>query len=135
MPDSEFSDFTEETIEFHNQDIDFEPTDQSALKDWITATIAAEGGELTHLNFIFCSDDYLHDLNVEYLQHDTLTDVITFPYSDDTVEGDIFISVERITDNAKKFGVSTTDELHRVMIHGVLHLLGYGDKKPKEEKI
>ena len=82
------------------------------------------------LTYIFCSDEYLHKLNVEYLDHDTLTDVITFDNADDSdiLEGDIFISVERVAENAKELGHSFRDELHRVMIHGVLHLLGYHDK-------
>ena len=81
------------------------------------------------MNYIFCSDDYLHAINLEYLQHDTLTDIITFPYAEfPLVSGDLFISTERVADNAAEFGELYPDELHRVMIHGVLHLLGQGDK-------
>jgi rRNA maturation RNase YbeY len=84
---------------------------------------------------VLCSDEYLYQINLEYLQHDTYTDVITFPYSDtpDLVEGDIFVSVERVTDNAAQLRVHPTDELHRVMVHGLLHLLGYDDKTPESK--
>ena len=86
--------------------------------------------EIVQLTYIFCSDEYLHRVNVEYLDHDTYTDVITFDNADDAdiIEGDVFISVERVRENAAKLGVTFRDELHRVMIHGMLHLLGYQDK-------
>lgn len=124
----------EEQIAFHSEGISFLPSDPDKLRRWISATVTAEQGELGDLNFIFCSDEYLHGINVEYLQHDDYTDVITFPYSEDMVEGDIFISVERTSENAQQYGVSAENELHRVMIHGVLHLLGYGDKTPEEKR-
>ena len=91
--------------------------------------IEARGGKTGEINYIFCSDAYLHAVNVEYLQHDTLTDIITFPYADfPEVSGDLFISTERIRENAAEFGETYADELHRVMIHGVLHLCGQADK-------
>jgi len=87
------------------------------------------------LNYIFCSDTYLHKINLEYLKHDTLTDIITFDYSEKKqISGDIFISIDRIKENALKFNQSTDIELNRVLIHGVLHLLGYKDKTPKEKE-
>jgi len=87
------------------------------------------------LNYIFCSDTYLHKINLEYLKHDTLTDIITFDYSEKKqISGDIFISIDRIKENAPKFNQSTDIELNRVLIHGVLHLLGYKDKTPKEKE-
>lgn len=87
------------------------------------------------ISFIFCTDAYLHKLNEQYLSHDTYTDVITFDYTEKNVlSGDIFISVERIKENAKIFNVKQADELIRVMIHGILHLAGYGDKTPAEAK-
>lgn len=99
------------------------------LVDWITAIIAARGGQAGPVNYIFCGDDYLHQMNVEYLDHDTLTDIITFPYEAfPVVSGDLFISTERVADNAKDLDVSFTEELHRVIIHGILHLCGQGDK-------
>ena len=118
-------------IEFMVEDApDFELSDAEGLIGWIERVAAVHEHRIVQLTYIFCSDDYLHQMNVEYLNHDTLTDVITFDNSDDAdiLEGDIFISVERVRDNAKDLGVSFRDELHRVMIHGVLHLLGYHDK-------
>lgn len=121
-------------ISFHAEEIDFEPAHPDLLKGWIEKVIAQEKGELNFVNYIFCDDAYLLKLNQEYLQHDTLTDIITFPYHDPPiVEGDIFISIDRIHENAHQFGVSFEQELHRVMIHGVLHLCGYPDKAPEEK--
>jgi len=86
------------------------------------------------LNFIFCSDNYLLKINVEHLNHDTYTDIITFDYSkEDRISGDIFISIDRVEENAKSHKTSFENELHRVIIHGVLHLLGYGDKEPGQK--
>ncbi len=118
-------------IEFMVEDApEFELSDAEELIGWIERVAAVHEHRIVQLTYIFCSDDYLHQLNVEYLDHDTLTDVITFDNSDDAdiIEGDVFISVERVRDNAQDLGVSFRDELHRVMIHGVLHLLGYHDK-------
>ena len=133
-------DFTQENveadkIEFHAEDIEFSLSNSDFISEWITSTIQAESKKLKHLSFIFCSDDYLHKINLEYLSHDTLTDVITFPYSSgNNVEGDIFISIDRIADNAKIFNSTFENELQRVMIHGVLHLLGYLDKTPEDKQ-
>ena len=118
-------------IEFMVEDVpEFELADAESLVDWIERVAVVHEHRIVQLTYIFCSDDYLHRLNVEYLDHDTLTDVITFDNSDDAdiLEGDIFISVERVRENARDLGVRFCDELHRVMIHGVLHLLGYHDK-------
>ena len=118
-------------IEFMVEDVpEFELSDAESLVEWIERIAAVHEHRIVQLTYIFCSDDYLHRLNLEYLDHDTLTDIITFDNSDDAdmLEGDIFISVERVHDNANDLGVSFRDELHRVMIHGVLHLLGYHDK-------
>ena len=118
-------------IEFMVEDVPaFELSDAEELIGWIERVAAVHEHRIVQLTYIFCSDDYLHKLNLEYLDHDTLTDVITFDNSDDAdiLEGDIFISVERVRENARDLGVSFRDELHRVMIHGVLHLLGYHDK-------
>jgi len=124
-----------EKIIFHSEDIDFSLPNSTLVFDWIEKSIHAEDKALHQLNFIFCSDKYLHQINVEYLNHDTLTDVITFPYAEGkNIEGDIFISIDRIKENAAQFKVSFEDELHRVMIHGTLHLMGYFDKT-LEEKI
>lgn len=85
------------------------------------------------MNYIFCSDDFLHKMNVDYLQHDTLTDIITFDYCEGSIcSGDLFISIDRVKENAKELKSSVKDELHRVMIHGILHLLGFKDKSQQE---
>ncbi len=123
-------------ISFLQEDTDFEPSHPDLLSDWITRTIQREGGILRHITFIFCSDDYLYQMNLKYLQHDTLTDVITFPYlPPPNIQGDIFISVDRVRDNAATYKVTFEQELHRVMIHGVLHLCGYTDNTPEAKAI
>ncbi|MGN6181604.1 MAG: rRNA maturation RNase YbeY [Mucilaginibacter sp.] len=118
------------TISFFEEDIQFKLKNKAQVRQWITETIVAEGYKLKELTYIFCSDAYLLQINQQYLDHDTYTDIITFDNSEEegNITGDIFISVERIRENAQKFKVSETDELHRVIIHGVLHLLGYTDK-------
>ena len=122
-------------IFFNSEEIDFNLPNQPVIIDWINSTADQEGQTVQSLNFIFCSDKYLHQINVEYLNHETYTDVITFPYMENgnPVEGDIFISIDRIKENAENFKTSFENELHRVMIHGTLHLLGYGDKTPDEK--
>ena len=106
---------------FHSEEIDFNLPNQPVIIDWINSTADQEGQTVQSLNFIFCSDKYLHQINVEYLNHDTYTDVITFPYMENgnSVEGDIFISIDRIKENAENFKTSFENELHRVMIHGL----------------
>ncbi|MFD2786902.1 rRNA maturation RNase YbeY [Hymenobacter rubripertinctus] len=117
-------------IEFLVEDVEFELADAQDLTSWIERVAQVHEYEIVQLTYVFCSDEYLHKVNVEYLDHDTYTDVITFDNADDAdiIEGDIFISVDRVRENATTHGVSFRDELHRVMIHGVLHLLGYADK-------
>jgi len=127
------SDDLSEKISFHFEDIQFDLLHPQLVIQWLYYTIESENQTLSFLNYIFCNDEYLHSLNVRYLNHDTLTDVITFPYSSKQIEGDIFISIDRIKDNAKAFNVSFSDELHRVMVHGLLHLLGFGDKNDAEK--
>lgn len=124
----------EEEINYHTEEIDLSLNNEEDISTWIKSAIQQEGHHLGILNFIFCSDPYLHKINIEYLNHDTLTDVITFPYSETQVEGDIFISIDRIKDNAESFNVSFEQELNRVMIHGVLHLMGYTDKTLADKK-
>ena len=123
-------------IQFFSEDIDFTLKEKQKVREWIGATVKAEGFKrVGELSFVLCSDAYLLEINKQYLDHDTFTDIVTFDSSEDedVIAGDIFISVERTTENAKKFNVSERDELHRVIIHGVLHLCGYYDKK-KEDK-
>jgi rRNA maturation RNase YbeY len=117
-------------INFFTEDITYTLKHKTIIKKWIEATIVAEGYKLQELNFILCSDEYLLRINQDYLQHDNYTDVITFDNAEvlKTIVGDIFISLERIKENAAKFKSATLDELCRVMIHGTLHLLGYKDK-------
>ena len=124
---------SEEAINFHTEEIELTLPDQEKTATWIKSAIQKEGRQLGSLNFIFCSDPYLHKINIDYLDHDTLTDVITFPYSDTYIEGDVFISIDRIQENAKSFKVSFEEELNRVIIHGVLHLIGYSDKSSADK--
>lgn len=123
-------------ILFHNEGIRYLLRDKKKIRDWIQKTILSEKKELGHINYIFADDEYLHDLNVRFLKHYTLTDIITFDNSEDDSEisGDIFISIERVKENSKIFNTSFIKELHRVLIHGVLHLIGYADKS-KEQAI
>lgn len=117
-------------ISFFQEDIKFDLPDADGTVSWINSVLEAENTSAVYLNFIFCSDEYLHNINVEYLDHDTLTDIITFNNSEDVgkIEGDIFISVDRVNENSQSFETSFDRELHRVIIHGVLHLIGYNDK-------
>lgn len=124
-----------DNIDFFSEEIDFTPANSDAIADWIRRTILQEGKTLDSIQFIFCDDAHLLKINIEYLDHDTLTDIITFPYGEELIEGDIYISIDRIRENAGTFGVSFEQELHRVIIHGVLHLCGYGDKKPEEKAV
>lgn len=114
---------------------DFQLDDEEGFRQWITGTVLSEGRDVGELNYIFCSDDYLLKINMEHLNHDTYTDIITFDYCEgDVVHGDIFISLDMVKFNADKFENSFNDELCRVMIHGVHHLLGQGDKSESEAK-
>ncbi|MBB2146258.1 rRNA maturation RNase YbeY [Pedobacter sp. LMG 31464] len=117
-------------ITFFTEDIQYTLKHKTSIRNWIDATILAEGYQLQELNFILCSDDYLLRINQDYLQHDDYTDVITFDNSEELkmIVGDVFISLDRIKENAVNFKSTTLGELFRVMIHGTLHLLGYKDK-------
>ena len=117
-------------IHFFTEDISFRLKHRIKIKRWIKQAIADESFKLQEINFIFCSDEYLLQINNQYLQHDYYTDIITFDNSekDSSILGDIFISIDRITDNASQLTIPFEQELHRVIIHGVLHLLGYKDK-------
>lgn len=142
----EGTDFEDEllhnTILFHTEDIDFEIAEDTPLSkqltEWLLATAQREGEDVGELNYIFCSDAYLHKLNVEYLDHDTLTDIITFPTFEDEnmpISGDMYISIERVRDNANDLNVRFEDELKRVLVHGLLHLCGYLDETDEEEAL
>ena len=119
-----------------NYETDFELENEAQYEDWISRIIESEGFDVGEINYIFCDDEYLHKINVEYLDHDTLTDIISFDYTvGNLIQGDIFVSVERVKDNAKDFKVSFEEELKRVLSHGVLHYCGYKDKSPKDEAL
>ncbi|MFD1161335.1 rRNA maturation RNase YbeY [Hwangdonia seohaensis] len=118
-----------------NYETDFSLENEEAVSSWISQTISTEGLKEDDINYVFCDDAYLHKLNVEFLNHDTLTDIISFDYSvGKIIQGDIFISVERVADNAKDFNTPFEEELHRVIIHGILHYCGYKDKTEEDAK-
>ncbi len=119
------------------EDYSFELSDSPTHAQWLQKVAQQENSQLDELTYIFCSDQYLHQMNVEYLQHDTLTDVITFDYTESksAVSGDVFISVERVTENAVLYQSTPAEELRRVMVHGLLHLLGYKDKSNVEKEL
>tara|TARA_R110002049_G_scaffold91175_2_gene227624 strand:+ start:219 stop:626 length:408 start_codon:yes stop_codon:yes gene_type:complete len=119
-----------------NYESDFNLDEEQSFSNWITNTILEENCKEGEINYIFCSDDYLHKLNVDFLNHDTLTDIISFDYSvGKELHGEIYISVDRVKENASDFKVSFEDEMARVIIHGVLHYCGYKDKSEDEEKL
>jgi rRNA maturation RNase YbeY len=124
-------------IIFFSEEIEFTPPNSEKIQQWILQTIESENHQLEELNYIFCNDDYLLKMNLEYLDHDTLTDIITFDNSEEEgkIAGDIFISIERVQENAQIYEVDFENELQRVMIHGVLHLLGYADKGEENERL
>ncbi|MEX8547327.1 MAG: rRNA maturation RNase YbeY [Mucilaginibacter sp.] len=123
-------------INFFTEETDFKLKNKKTLRTWIEQTLLAEKRILKEINFVFCNDAYLLKINQDFLQHDTYTDIITFDNSETAEEivSDIFISVERVAENAKSFQTPFLQELHRVMIHGVLHLAGYKDKSAKDVK-
>lgn len=117
-----------------NYETDFELLNEDELSQWISDTIINEGFKEGEINYIFCDDAYLLDLNIEFLEHDTLTDIISFDYTlGKLISGDVYISVERVKENAKDFEVTFENELSRVMIHGILHYCGYKDKSESDE--
>ena len=119
-----------------NYETDFKLDSEENISKWIIDTISSEEYRIEEINYVFCNDEYLHKLNVEFLSHDTLTDIISFDYSvGKIIQGDIFISIERVKENAKEFKVSFLEELQRVIIHGVLHYCGYKDKTKAEVKV
>ena len=121
---------SQEKIQFHSEEIIYTLKQKAHIRKWIKESIRAEGKVPDEISFIFCSDDYLLNINNQFLKHDTYTDVITIDNSEeeDLIAGDIFISIDRIRENAASLHVSEKDEVHRVIIHGILHLLGYTDK-------
>ncbi len=121
-------------IEFYSE-TDFKVEDTKALSHWISEIILHENHELGDLTYVFCDDAYLHKLNLQFLNHDTLTDIISFDNSlGKQIHGEIYISVERVKENAGTYQVAFLEELHRVIIHGVLHFCGYKDKTKKQQE-
>ena len=117
-----------------NYETDFKLQDESKIKNWISSCITNYNFTEGEINYIFCDDDYLLKLNVEFLNHDTLTDIISFDYTlGKLISGDIFISIERVRENANKFNQTIDNELNRVMIHGILHYFGFKDKSENDK--
>lgn len=123
-------------ISFNNQSIAFKLKQKTKLKQWIKSITVNEKHKVGDINYVFCTDDELLEINIKHLNHNTYTDIITFDYTENkTINSDIFISVDRVTENAKKFQVDFDTELRRVMIHGVLHLFGYKDKSKADAEL
>lgn len=123
-------------ITYHTEDIECSRPVDTLLTAWLTHVAGSHAATIVELTYIFCSDDYLLEVNQTHLDHDYYTDIITFPYRQGSeLEGDIFISVDRVADNAESYGVDYLDELLRVMAHGLLHLVGYGDKTKEEARL
>jgi rRNA maturation RNase YbeY len=125
------------SVSFFYEDIIFKVPKPRKTVQWIKNVIQLENGTLDSINYIFCSDNYLYELNVNYLKHKTLTDIITFDLREHSIDinGEIYISIDRVRDNSIKLCTNFEEELSRVMIHGVLHLLGYSDKKREEKRV
>lgn len=112
-----------------NYELDFQLSSEEQVSDWLSTVIKSENCNEGNINYVFCDDEYLHKLNVEFLDHDTLTDIISFDYSvGKELHGDVYISIERVRENANDFSEAFTNELKRVMVHGILHYCGYKDK-------
>lgn len=119
-----------------NYETEFTLDNEQVFAEWLSAVIVSESKNEGEINYIFCDDEYLHKINVEYLNHDTLTDIISFDYTvGNELNGDIFVSVERVADNAKDFNVSFEEELKRVLAHGILHYCGYKDKSEADAEL
>lgn len=122
-------------IAFYSEEVEFDLNNPEETIQWVEQVTQKEGYKMGNLAYIFCSDEYLLKLNKEHLNHDTYTDIITFNYCEDKLlNADIFISIDRVKENANEFEVSFENELNRVMIHGVLHLVGYNDKTQEQQK-
>ena len=130
--------FDQEKIIFDLADVDFDVEQLVLHRNWLTQVATTENCDILSLSYIFCSDQYLHRINVEYLDHDTLTDIITFELGnphDENIEGEIYISIDRVLDNADQMSVDFIMELSRVLVHGLLHLIGYPDKTTEEKEM
>jgi len=124
------------SVKYFNEDIGFPKVKKRITSSWIKQVISIEEKRVGDISFIFCSDEYLLDVNRKYLNHDYYTDIITFDdVEGNVINGDIFISVDRVKENSNEFRTSFENEIHRIIIHGVLHLLGYKDKAPKDKRL
>ena len=122
-------------IEFNSQN-EFHIDKEEQVLNWLNSVAEMENHQVGELGYVFCSDEYLLDINIQYLDHDTYTDIVTFDYKEGTVlNGEMYISTERVADNAEQFSVSFDTELRRVMVHGLLHLCGFGDKTDEDIKL
>ena len=122
-------------IEFNSQN-EFHIDKEEQVLNWLNSVAEMENHQVGELGYVFCSDEYLLDINIQYLDHDTYTDIVTFDYKEGTVlNGEMYISTERVADNAKQFSVSFDSELRRVMVHGLLHMCGFGDKTDEDTKL
>jgi probable rRNA maturation factor len=123
------------SISFFNADVSYVLRSKNGIRLWLSDVIKKEGFRIGELSIILCSDEYLFKMNVQYLKHKTYTDIITFDQSESKgeVSGELYLSIDRIKDNAKTLNINLVDELHRVVAHGTLHLCGYGDKDPKSK--
>lgn len=122
----------ESGVFFTAHDVEFEPGNPDTLIRWITDTIATEGNELNRLDFVFCTDAFLLEINRNHLGHDFYTDIITFPLNENPLLAELYISIDRVRENAETLKIPFEQELHRVMIHGVLHLCGYDDHEEED---
>lgn len=119
-------------IDFNYQN-DFEPIDEVVYSRWLERIATSESNTIGEISYVFCSDEYLLELNKQFLNHDTYTDIVTFDYCENgLLNGELYISTDRVADNAVDYGVTFSEELHRVMAHGLLHLMGYGDKSEND---
>jgi probable rRNA maturation factor len=125
------------SVDLHTEDVaSVKEINESFLESWYGDVCEREKKTLSDISVILCSDDYLLEMNRQYLDHDYYTDIITFDYSEeDLVSGDLFISIDRVTENANERSIAFDDELHRVCVHGLLHLIGYKDKSESEEAL
>ncbi len=123
-------------IHFFLEGVSYQLKNKEKLRQWLDLVIISENESYHDINIILCTDEFLHELNLTYLAHDHFTDVLTFDFSeaDMVASGDIYISLPRVKENAKKFGVSVKDEIHRIIVHGILHLAGYDDKRARDKK-
>ena len=124
-------------ISFFSENITYKLKDKRKIQKWIKLVLEGEKKKAGDINYIFCDDAYLTEMNIKYLNHDTLTDIITFNYNDESenaINGDIYISIDRVKENSEEYKVLFNTELERVIIHGVLHLLGFKDKTKVDKK-